>query len=99
MSVGPSPDYQLIASELNPAGYSLDFCYVCNVQPTGLASITPFNHSMTIVQDPLDLKDCSKALSKKSIIIPDISFNSTTDFVQVFNSYEIFFDHKFKEYC
>ena len=48
VALGGSP-FGVTATELNPVGYLLTFCYQCTITPTGLASIV-FNKDSIVVE-------------------------------------------------
>ena len=80
--IGPSPQFGLSANETINVGWSLTFCYECIVSPIG--DLTPIafkkdNISLSAVPS-FKFRDCSKALTPKHVIIPHISYGSTTEY-------------------
>ena len=52
--------FSISAAKDFPAGYSVPFCYKCQITPTGLAPIEFFRDTITVIAGPLD---CNGALS------------------------------------
>ena len=66
---GASPTFGITASEIIPAGYSLNFCYKCTIAITG----TVITKDITITADPLD---CTTSLTDAGFPDPTIPYNS-----------------------
>ena len=93
--------YALYANQANPEGYNIKFCFNCEIQPTGLATLTPIHKTidnLEVIASPLD---CSKALIHVTPFSNHISINFVNDNkkFEVFKTYEDIFEHAKKEYC
>ena len=87
-----SPSYGVTASEVNPLGYAVDFCYRCEIKPTDLPVIA-FDHLFTVTGLQLD---CSSSLTPTGLGNPTpIGYNSggTTTSMNVFADYTSVFAH------
>ena len=81
--------FSISAAKDFPAGYSVPFCYKCQITPTGLAPIEITKFTITVTANPLE---CSGSLIDASFLNPPvINYDSTTTTTKVVSGYtEIF---------
>ena len=88
--LGGTP-YGITATETNPVGFSLTFCYQCTITPTGLASIVFNKDSVTISALQLD---CTTSLTDAGFVnLAPHPYNSAGSSVTIANGYTDFFTH------
>ena len=99
VAMGASPNYEITASETNPAGYVLNLCYDCEIKPTGK---TPIKFSKPVTVTALAL-DCSSSLTPAASFVdpPSIPYNSggTSSSIVIAADYETVYTHVQKNDC
>ena len=95
--LGSAP-FSISAIETNPNGYTVNFCFECEINPAGQSSIFFTKDAITITADQLD---CSTSLSPVGWYTnpPAVSYNSAGSQVMLAPSYESFFTHTIKSDC
>ena len=87
--IGPSPEYKLSTSEIEPSGYIQNFCYRCIISPVAQATIN-FQKDLTIIANPLD---CSSSLVDNLFVPSPIEYNSVGSKKVISPGYETIFTH------
>ena len=95
--LGASP-FGITASETNAAGYSVMFCYYCEVGVNGQAPFSYFTKdSISITQLPVD---CSSSMTSTSFPNPAaIPYNSAGSAVTIATDYTAIFTHTSQVDC
>ena len=92
VTLGPSPNFELLGSETNVLGYSVDLCYGCTVL-NGDGTLSNFKKDQILISAyPYD---CSAALMNKAVsdkIIP-YDENDAVGFSTAISSYSEVFTH------
>ena len=97
VTITASPNFGLTATELNSLGYTVAFCYRCEITPTGLTSIFFDYTVITVIGDPLD---CSTSLTSAGFTNPaNIPYNSAGSAVTVAADVSAIFTHSNPNDC
>ena len=96
--LGSSNPFEVTAKKTISLGYSLTFCYECEVTPTGQEQepIKFTKDQIVISQDKLD---CSASMSSKVFSSAVFGFNENAPPKELFASYETIFIHNNQEDC
>ena len=93
--LGPSPSFSIDANELNPTGYSYEFCYSCNITPFGLPMITYAKDFITISA----LSVCKSSFIDASLAPITIIYNSAIPTTILATSYSDIFIDTYQKNC
>ena len=80
----------------NAAGYTLTFCYKCEISPLGGLAAIPFTKDALVIRQ---YADCSDSLSALSPVFTAIPFKSGGSTIVKVTNYEVFFTHTKKTDC